>query len=285
MTSAPTPIPVRPGQRRSAFENDNHACDVSANWENFHQDFPVLSHASEACASPPPAPPVHRVVVSGGPCGGKTTAMADVGERLRARGFGVFVVPEAASLLFTGGATFADATSAQISVFQEALLRTQMALEDNFFRIASASARPSVLLCDRGAMDGKAYMTSAEWAAMLRANKWDPVCLRDERYDLVIHMVTAADGAVPFYQLENNAARTESVDEARVVDKRTQNAWVGHPHLRIIDNRTGFREKIDRVFSNIGKLVGVHDISKSREIRKYVVLPLVSIHAQVAASV
>jgi hypothetical protein len=198
--------------------------------------------------------------------------MADVSERLRSRGFGVFIVPEAATLLFTGGATFTGATTAQISVFQQSLLRTQMALEDNFFRIASASTKPSVLLCDRGAMDGKAYMASAEWNTMLHANNWDPVSLRDERYDLVIHMVSAADGAVPFYQVDNNTARTESVEEACAVDKRTQNAWVGHPHLRIVDNRTAFREKIDRVFSCIGKLVGVHDISKSREIRKLVLV-------------
>ena len=29
------------------------------------------------------------------------------------------------------------------------------------------------------------------------------------RYDCVLHLVTAADGAKPFYTLENNATRTE----------------------------------------------------------------------------
>lgn len=201
---------------------------------------------------------------------GKTTSLAEVSERLRSRGFGVYVVPEAATILFTGGATFQGLTPEQVINFQAALLRTQIALEDNFFRIAQASSKPSVLLCDRGVMDGRAYMTSDAWNRMLADNTWDPVQLRDERYDTVIHMVTAADGAESFYQLENNAARSESVTEARDVDRRTQEAWVGHPHLHIIDNSTGFREKIDRVFSTIGDLVGVHTISK-REVRKFLV--------------
>jgi AAA domain len=172
-------------------------------------------------------------------------------------------------MLFTGGCSFVDQTPAQVSVFQASLLRTQMALEDNFLRIASAASRPSVLLCDRGAMDGRAYMSAEQWRAMLAENMWDPVTLRDERYDLVIHMVTAADGALAFYQLENNATRSETPSEACTLDRKTQEAWVGHPQLRIIDNRTGFRDKIDRVFTAIGELIGVK-VSR-RPVRKFLV--------------
>ncbi len=35
------------------------------------------------------------------------------------------------------------------------------------------------------------------------------VYLRDRRYDLVLHMVSAADGAENFYNLSNNIARYE----------------------------------------------------------------------------
>lgn len=195
--------------------------------------------------------------------------MAEISERLRSRGFGVFVVPEAATLLFTGGATFHKSKKEQVNVFQASLLHMQMGLEDSFYRIALASSKPSVLLCDRGTMDGRAYMSPAEWSSMLSKNKWDPVSLRDERYDLVIHMVTAADGALPFYQLQNNIARSESPAEARCLDGKTQQAWVGHPHLHIVDNRVGFREKINRVFSIIGELVGIH--TSKQAVRKFLV--------------
>lgn len=261
-----------PGRGRDR-ERHADASEVIDKWAELYEDFPVPSSSEKPMSAgmrvSAPVAPVYRVVLSGGPCGGKTTAMAEISERLRSRGFGVYVVPEAATLLFTGGCTFVDQTPAQVSVFQASLLRTQMALEDNFYRIASAASRPSVLLCDRGAMDGRAYMSTEQWEVMLAENGWDPVTLRDGRYDLVIHMVTAADGALAFYQLENNATRSESPALARELDRKTQEAWVGHPQLRIIDNRTGFREKIDRVFTAIGELIGVK-VSK-RPVRKFLV--------------
>lgn len=38
--------------------------------------------------------------------------------------------------------------------------------------------------------------------------------LRDRRYDAVIHMVTAADGAEKYYTLANNEARYEDAKTA-----------------------------------------------------------------------
>ena len=35
--------------------------------------------------------------------------------------------------------------------------------------------------------------------------------LRDKRYDLVIHMSTAADGAEKYYDLSSNKARSENI--------------------------------------------------------------------------
>jgi hypothetical protein len=54
--------------------------------------------------------------------------------------------------------------------------------------------------------------------------------LRDKRYDVVLHLVTAADGAEKFYTLENNAARYEDVPTAKLVDGNLIKAWSGHPH-------------------------------------------------------
>lgn len=50
-------------------------------------------------------------------------------------------------------------------------------------------------------------------------------------------MVTAADGADKFYTDENNQARYETKEEAIALDSKLVNAWVGHPHFNIIDNK------------------------------------------------
>lgn len=60
--------------------------------------------------------------------------------------------------------------------------------------------------------------------------------LRDRRYEAVIHLVTAAQGAVDFYTNSNNEARYEGVEDAQNLDQKLINAWVGHPHFSIIQN-------------------------------------------------
>jgi hypothetical protein len=61
-------------------------------------------------------------------------------------------------------------------------------------------------------MDGMAYTDDNVWQALLDETGWSTIQLRDRRYEAVIHMVTAADGAVNFYSDVNNEARYETID-------------------------------------------------------------------------
>ena len=75
------------------------------------------------------------------------------------------------------------------------------------------------------------------------------VSLRDRRYDRVCCLNSAANGAEEFYTLENNVARSEGIEVARMLDQKTLDAWTGHPHLSIIPNAKGesFEDKVNRV--------------------------------------
>lgn len=127
--------------------------------------------------------------------------------------------------------SFADAVRFQINV-----MKMQMSLEDIFIEIALEQDQPTIILCDRGVMDGSAYTSENIWQAILDETGWSTIQLRDRRYEAVIHLVTAADGAVEFYTTANNEARYESNKDAIDLDKKLINAWVGHPHFSIIDN-------------------------------------------------
>lgn len=200
--------------------------------------------------------PLYRIVLTGGPCAGKTSALSEVKARLEALGFLVLCVPENATLLFGGGVPF-PSDEASAFTLQKNLLNMQMAIEDAFINIAEQSGRPTVILLDRGTMDGKAYMSEQQWELMLEELRYTPVALRDQRYDAIVHLVTAADGADRFYTLANNSTRTESAEQAIAMDRRTLECWTGHEHLYIVDNSTGFDEKIRRCVARISKLVGV----------------------------
>lgn len=122
-------------------------------------------------------------------------------------------------------------TEGMATVIQGTVLDTQMCFEDGVERVLRARGQPAVILCDRGAMDGSIYVSPEEFQSVMDERNTSIVELRDKRYDAVFHMVTAADGAEAYYTLENNATRWESKEAARENDKRTQKAWVGHPHL------------------------------------------------------
>lgn len=91
---------------------------------------------------------------------------------------------------------------------------------------------------------------------------------RDD-YDAVLHMASAANGAEEAYTLANNGARIETVEEAREKDAKTLAAWMGHPHLSIVDNSTGFDEKVARALAVTCNLLGI-PVSREWE-RKFLI--------------
>jgi CYTH domain-containing protein len=186
--------------------------------------------------------------------------MAKISERLESFGHRVFRVPETATMLLLGGMSLADLSAIQMRDLQAALLRQIQETENTFIELSKIydGEKPSVILCDRGLMDVRAYVTQEIWDA-LTPTFGGVIAMRDSRYEAVIHMVTAADGAESAYTLSNNEARYETAEEARGADKRTQDAWVGHPHLRIIDNSTGFDQKVQRAIQTICRVVGIPD--------------------------
>ena len=149
-------------------------------------------------------------------------------------------------------------------MIQHTVMDTQICLEDGIERILRARGRPAVMMCDRGTMDGSAYMEKSTWEQLLADRGTTETEIRDNRYNAVFHMVSAADGAEAHYTLENNQARTEDAETARMMDRKTQKAWVGHSHLYVFDNSTDFEGKLERLVDVIAKLVGLPSNLKRR---------------------
>lgn len=197
---------------------------------------------------------ITKIVITGGPCAGKSTAMSWVQNAFSQMGYTVLFVPETATELITGGvAPWTCGTNAE---FQKCQLRLQLEKEKVFEQAAKTMNADKVLIvCDRGALDNKAYMDDADFAAALGYFGTNEIELRDN-YDAVFHLVTAAKGAKEFYTTANNFARTESAEEAAVLDDKLISAWTGHPHLRVIDNSSDFEGKMKRLIAEISSFLG-----------------------------
>lgn len=199
---------------------------------------------------------IYRVVLTGGPCAGKSTMLSMIQTKFAQRtGIKVYTVPEAATLLVGGGLEWKDMTYEKVIEYQLALLRVQVSLEDQLYAIARANNQTSLIVSDRGCMDGRAYCSPEQFSTILQRGGWDLETLRDERYDAVVHMVSAAIGASTFYNFDN-PARFENVEEAVIADEKLRQMYIGHPLLRVFDNSTSFDSKLERVMQFIGNLIG-----------------------------
>ena len=199
-------------------------------------------------------PQISKIVITGGPCAGKTTAMSWIQNAFTRQGYRVLFVPETATELISGGV--APWTCRSNQDYQICQLTLQQHKESVFEAAArTMDAEKVLIVCDRGMLDNKAYMTEAEFSSVLQAFGADEVTLRDS-YNAVFHLVTAAKGAEEFYTTANNTARTESPEQASALDDRLIAAWTGHPHLRVIDNTSDFSDKMRRLIAEISAFLG-----------------------------
>ena len=217
---------------------------------------------------------IKKIVLTGGPCAGKTTALVRVIEHFSSLGYKVFTIPEVPTMFTQAGMDYLTKNADLFYEGEKATLEIQLALEDKFQRMAEACTEPCVIVCDRGAMDISAYMKPEMWEQITQAVGTSTQELRDQRYDAVLHLVSAADGAEQYYTTSNNASRNEAADEqglaiARMLDKKVIEAWTGHSHLRVINNHDDFDKKMNRVIKEISSVLGLPQTIQ--EERKYIV--------------
>ena len=206
-------------------------------------------------------PEIKKIVLTGGPCAGKTTALVKITEYFSGFGYKVFNVPEVPTIYSTAGWNYLTPNRDLYYQGERAILETQLILENQFMRLAEVCTKPVLIVCDRGAMDISAYIKPEEWLEITAMAGTSPNELI-ERYDAVLHLVSAADGAEQYYTTATNATRYEQANEeglriARELDKKVIKAWTGHPHLRVINNHVDFENKLNRVLNEISKVVGL----------------------------
>jgi CYTH domain-containing protein/predicted ATPase len=216
---------------------------------------------------------VKKIVLTGGPCAGKTTALVKVIEHFSSLGFKVFTIPEVPTIFLQAGMEYLTKNQAFLYEGEKDILRTQLAFEDMFMAMAQTVEEPAVIVCDRGALDISAYVSPELWSHITGELGVTTQQLRD-RYDAVLHLVSAADGAEKFYTTATNKQRLEPASEeglriARDLDKKVINAWSGHPRLRVINNHDNFDTKLNRVLKEISSVLSLPQ--PIVEERKYVV--------------
>ena len=84
---------------------------------------------------------IRTIVITGGPCAGKTTAMGWIKEAFSQKGYTVLVIPETATELISGGV--APWTCGTNALYQECQVELQLTKERLFLQAARVRASSS----------------------------------------------------------------------------------------------------------------------------------------------
>ena len=137
-----------------------------------------------------------KIVITGGPCGGKTTGLSYIEQELTKIGYKVVFLNESATEIILNGLTFGECKN--IIEFEYNIMKLQLEKEKLYEKFCKSLPQPKVILvCDRGIMDCKSYIDDEGFNILLERLKSDEIQLRDN-YDAVFHLVTSAKGAEEF---------------------------------------------------------------------------------------
>jgi CYTH domain-containing protein len=204
---------------------------------------------------------VKEVVLSGGPCSGKSTAIPYLIEQLQNRGVRLFITPEIPTLIIPGGipdiGEIGKREPELLYKIQEQFLRAHLEFRNRCRAFADIFHNDKrMILCDRGAVDGDPYVPFGLFWNMVAEHGLRPYDVM-ESYDGVVYMRSAARLGKSFYTTEDNGARTENYEEAVARDEATLRAWFGHPHLTIIESCENFSAKLRRVLQAALRILGM----------------------------
>ena len=199
---------------------------------------------------------VTRIVLTGGPAAGKTTLISRILKEFKQEeGWRVITIPETATDLISGFGIRPFGNCVTMEQFQYYVIADQLHKEQLALKGAQEVPEENILIIyDRAVLDDKAYISDEQFELTLaHFGKTEQELIAG--YDAVLHLVTCAKGAEYAYNF-GNAARYESVEEAREMDDRTLRAWSSHPNVHIIDNSSDFEDKIGRAINAIYSIVG-----------------------------
>ncbi len=227
LPSAETPCPL------PSWADSDQAVEVTNDVTNY--DLAKLASALGGLESPPSifelvTKPLPIIVITGGPCSGKSSILATIRRTYPAR---IHVVPEAASIVINDvGIPFPAENGLFVRQFQQQLYTVQASFEF-LARMRGKLAGQEAIVVDRGSADSIAYLPNG-------VEEFEKTCQTQlgyeyERYAAVICLKVPPPEIYEKYH-RSNPARRESYEDAVATGERTVSAWQDHPNFHYVDD-------------------------------------------------
>lgn len=200
---------------------------------------------------------VYKIVLTGGPCAGKTQIFKFLEEKLTEKGYYVISIDETARGNMKKG-ILPNQDRAHTLMFQWTILNDQKSKEENAEVYANSvkderlemfqNKKGIIILHDRAIMDNRAYLSLNDYEDLLKKFNYQEINLID-KYDLVIDLISLATTNKELYV--NDEERKESVEDAEHEDLLTSNAWMLHHNLVSVKATKTIKEKANIVLNHI----------------------------------
>lgn len=216
---------------------------------------------------------ITRIVITGGPCAGKTSCMTAIKEWLTQQGYVPIFIDEIATRLQTSGIYPIPEYLPQ-NEFERTLLQTQISNEEIFEKVGQKiekqSGKKVVIIQDRCILDIAAYIGIEALEDLLKEENRS-LNAELQKYNAVIYLVSAANGALHAYTTANNTARTETPEEARSRDNKTYQVYAANTHIPLfrITNQGDFKRKKLDTLNAINSVLGLPLIGENQ--KKYII--------------
>lgn len=192
---------------------------------------------------------MQRIVLTGGPCAGKTTTLEALKEIFLNEA--IVFIPETAGIILSSGIALPPNMSIDKQwQLQKAIIFLQSSMEEAF---AFFSSGILLALCERGILDGAAYVPGG---VEIFCQRFDlDKSLVFDRYLAVIHLESVATGAPNVYSNIKNPFRYETLEEAQRREYAIREVWKEHPNYKFVSCKKGIEGKITYVKDFISKLL------------------------------
>lgn len=193
------------------------------------------------------------IVLTGGPCSGKSTVLRMLQDEFSEQ---LVVVMEVATVLLEGGFPLPgkdlEWSEDWQSALQSAVLPLQISFEQSHALVAQ-KRKVKLLVCDRGLLDGAAYIPGGitEFCKCYGIVETEA----NGRYKMIIHLESLATSDPGRYGQMGNDARFESLERAQELEQATRAAWQSHENRIIIDGKCGIEGKIAEVINIVRQLL------------------------------
>ena len=197
---------------------------------------------------------MNKIVLTGGPCGGKSATLASIDKNYKKEGHNFYLIDETATTLFINEFNKILINGQSISKFdfQTIIFLVQFIKEYNAETdfLYKGNGNKSTIICDRGLLDGKAYMNNSDFKNMLKKFNLDESFLL-KTYSVVFHLTSIYFKDKDFFKEH----RPFAVDDVLDIDYNLWEIWKKCPNHFIVPITNLIEEKINIIYKYLDDVI------------------------------